>query len=223
MRKALDMERLRDIYDRASMRYDFQHAFFTAMSDQRGRMMLIERAVHEGGTVLDAGAGTGSTALLAAEKVGPHGKVLSLDMSVAMLEVAKEKLKSAGLADRMLFKNGDIEHLPFEDEMFDTVLSTYSMCPLRDPARGALELYRVVKPGGHIGIAHSADPETPVIKWLADKIEDAVWRMPMISLGCRSVSVLPSLVKAGGTLIFTERIGIPLWPFMVFVVEKPAA
>ena len=222
MRDALDKEKLKAVYDGVARRYDFQHSFLTARSDQRGRTILVEKAVGPGDKVLDCGAGTGSTALLAARKIGTSGKVVLLDMSDGMLTVARERVAQAGLNDGVEFKTGDMLDLPFEDSNFDVVLSTYSTCPLHDPGMGAMELYRVVRPGGRIGIAHSTDPETPLVRWLADKVERAVWLIPSISLGCRSVSVLPTLEQAGCKIIFKKHIGIPLWPFLVFVVEKPS-
>lgn len=222
MRQALDKEKLKSVYDAVAKRYDFQHAFFTARSDQRGRELVVEKAVEAGNRVLDCGAGTGSTSLLAAHKVGPTGNVTLFDMSEGMLAVAREKAAEAGVAERVRFQTGDMLDLPFTDGSFDVVLSTYSMCPLYDPAKGALELYRVVRPGGRIGIAHSTEPERPAVKWLADKVEDVVWRIPSLSLGCRSVSVLSALEQAGGRVVFKKHIGIPLWPFIVFVVERPA-
>ena len=111
--------------------------------------------------MLDCGSGTGSTALLAAQKVGSAGKVVLFDLSDGMLNVAKDRAVAAGVWERLEFQTGDILDLPFEDSSFDVVLSTYSICPLHDPAKGALELYRVIKPGGRIGIAHSAEPDNP--------------------------------------------------------------
>jgi ubiquinone/menaquinone biosynthesis C-methylase UbiE len=223
MREALDRQALRVVYDRVARRYDFQHALFTARSDQRGRKLVVEKTVGAGDRVLDCGAGTGSTALLAAQKAGADGRVTLFDMSDGMLEIAKGKAAAAGVRERVEFQAGDMLDLPYADNSFDAVLSTYSMCPLHDPARGALELYRVVKPGGRIGVAHSVDPERPLVKWLADKLESAVWHIPSISLGCRSVSVLPALEHAGGIVAFKKFIGVPLWPFVVIVVEKPAS
>jgi len=222
MRDALDKEKLKAVYDGVARRYDFQHSFLTARSDQRGRTILVEKAVGPGDKVLDCGAGTGSTALLAARKIGTSGKVVLLDMSDGMLTVARERVAEAGLNDCVEFKTGDMLELPFEDGNFDVVLSTYSTCPLHDPGMGAMELYRVVRPGGRIGVAHSTDPETPLRKWLAEKVDSIVWLIPSISLGCRPVSVLPTLEQAGCKIIFKRRIGIPLWPFLVFVVEKPS-
>jgi demethylmenaquinone methyltransferase / 2-methoxy-6-polyprenyl-1,4-benzoquinol methylase len=222
MRDALDEEKLKAVYERVAKRYDFQHSFFTAKSDQRGRALLVDKAITSGCCVLDCGAGTGSTGLLAAQKTGASGKILFFDMSEEMLAVAKEKVKQAQIQSRAEFQVGDILDLPFKDNSFDVVLSTYSMCPVQDPAKAATELYRVTRPGGRIGIAHSTDPPARLVKWLADLVESIVWRIPALSLGCRTVAVLPTLRNLGCTITFKERIGVPLWPFLVFVVEKPA-
>jgi len=223
VRQALDAQRLKAIYDRVAPRYDWQHAFLTAKSDQRGRVLLVDKAVTAGDTVLDCGAGTGSTGLRAAHKVGATVKVTLLDTSDGMLAVARAKAAQQGIQGRVEFITGDMLDLPFEDDAFDVVLSTYSMCPVYDPARAATEAFRVTRPGGRIGVAHSTDPEGRCVKWVADRVESLVWRLPSVSLGCRAVSVLPTLERLGCKPVFRARIGIPLWPFQIFIVEKPQA
>jgi demethylmenaquinone methyltransferase / 2-methoxy-6-polyprenyl-1,4-benzoquinol methylase len=222
MRGSLTIEQLKGIYARLAKRYDWQHALLTARSDQRGRQLLVNHAVREGDAILDCGAGTGTTGILAAKKAGPRGKVTMFDLSDAMLAVAREKVAHEGLQDRVMFQTGDIVHLPFDDNMFDIALSTYSLCPLYDPKQGALELYRVTKPGGKIAIAHSTEPRNPIVKWLAERVENWTWHFPWLSMGCRAVEVLPALESAGGRVVFLSNIGVPLWPFLVFIVEKPA-
>jgi len=222
MREALAPTRLRAVYDHVAGRYDFLHGLLTARSDQRGRRLLVENAVSPGDRVLDCGAGTGSTGLLAARKVGAGGKVMLLDMSNAMLGGARHKAAQLGLQDRVATKVGDLLELPFADDSFDVVLSTYSLCPVVDPARGAREMFRVTRPGGRIGIAHSTDPTNRLLRWMAEGVENLVWHFPSISLGCRSVWVRPTLLELGCTQRYERRIGVPLWPFLVFVMQKPA-
>lgn len=221
VRAALSLEKLRDIYDTIAKRYDIQHALITAHADQRGRRLLVKNAVKEGDSVLDCGSGTGTTALMAARKVGPKGKVTLFDLSGGMLAVAREKAAQQELMNRLEFQSGDMVHLPFADDSFDVVLSTYSLCPLYDPKKGALELYRVTRPGGLIGVAHSTTPRNSTVRWLADRVDDIAWRFPWLSMGCRSVIVLPTLQAAGARVVFLKHIGVPLWPFLVFVLEKP--
>ena len=153
MRTGLEIEQLRRVYGRIARRYDHRHALVTARSDQRGRALLVDAAVGEGDVVLDCGAGRGSTGIMASKRVGPAGHVTLFDLSPEMLDVAREKIAGPNLPIDL--QTGDMVHLPFDDATFDVVLSTYSLCPLYEPARGALEMYRVVKPGGKIGVAHS--------------------------------------------------------------------
>jgi len=223
VRKALSTEKLKSIYGHIAKRYDFQHALITVRTDQRGRKILVENAVNKGNEVLDCGSGTGTTGILAAEKVGKHGKVTFFDLSEDMLSVAREKVIRKNLTESVTFQKGDMVHLPFDNNCFDVVLSTYSLCPVYEPVKGALELYRVTKPGGKIGIAHSTEPKNEIVKHLADWVEDIAWHLPWLSMGCRSVDVLAALKNAGGKVLLTRYIGVPLWPFLVFIIEKPAA
>ena len=222
MRKALSTEKLKTIYGHIAKRYDFQHALITARSDQRGRNILVENTVNEGNEVLDCGSGTGTTGIMAAKKVGLRGNVTFFDLSEDMLSMAREKVARENLQERVTFQAGDMIHLPFDDNSFDVVLSTYSLCPVYDPVKGALELYRVTKPGGKLGIAHSTEPKNAFVKYLADRFEDIVWHFPWLSMGCRSINVLPTLKNSGGKVLLTRYIGIPLWPFLVLIIEKPA-
>ena len=221
MREALSIATLKTVYGRVAWRYDLQHRLLTGGADQKGRKILVNATVREGHHVLDCGSGTGTTALLAARKVGAAGRVTVFDITEAMLDVARRKFAQAGLAVPVEYRAGDMLDLPFDDGSFDVVLSTYSLCPLYDPAAGARELYRVTKGGGSIGIAHSTEPAGRTAKRMAHLVERVAWRFPSLSLGCRAVHVLPALTEAGGTVVFKKRIGAPLWPFMVLVIEKP--
>jgi demethylmenaquinone methyltransferase/2-methoxy-6-polyprenyl-1,4-benzoquinol methylase len=221
VKKALNTEVVKSVYERAVKRYDLQHSLLTAGSDERGRRLLVDKTVKPGDRVLDAGAGTGGTALLAAQKVGAEGKVVLFDLSESMLEAAKQKMEQYGFQERVAYCTGDIHNMPFDDESFDVVLSTYSLCPVHDPQKGAGELYRLVKKGGLLGIAHSVEPENRLMRWLSNRVESIVWRFPMLSLGCRAISVLPYLQQRGAAVLYRKRIGVPLWPFEVFVVQKP--
>jgi ubiquinone/menaquinone biosynthesis C-methylase UbiE len=206
MRHALGRSLLQQVYDGLAGRYDLQHAVVTAGADGRGRRAIVIAAVRKGDRVLDAGGGTGSTALLAARAAGATGRVCVLDWSRGMLAAAERKLRAARVEGRV---------------SFDIVLSTYSLCPLADPSSGAAAMYDLVRPGGRLGAAHSAEPAGWYVRWLATRVENLAWRMPWLSMGCRAVSVLPRLRALGAVVERDRRLGIPLWPFHVSVVRKP--
>jgi ubiquinone/menaquinone biosynthesis C-methylase UbiE len=220
-RAALDPTLVKSLYNKKAKAYDAQHGFVTLKSDDRGREMVVKYGVRGGDRVLDAGGGTGSTAIRAALATGPSGRVVVLDLSLGMLDEARRKAEEAGLVDRMEFVEGDMLKLPFDNESFDAVLSTYSVCPLYDPAAGALDLYRVLKRGGRLAVAHSTEPRNRLVRGVASAVESVVWRIPSLSMGCRPVSTLPALREAGAHVIMEKHFGVPLWPFVFYVVDKP--
>lgn len=220
MQKPLGIAKLKTIYGNVARRYDLQHALVTAGADWRGRRFVVENAVRIGDQVLDGGAGTGSTGLLASKVSGEKGHITLFDLSKDMLSIAEERIHNESLDNRVSCVVGDMANLPFDDGEFDVALATYSICPLQNPEDGARELWRVVKPGGRIGVAHSVKPEGRAMRWIAEKVEALAWQIPSLSLGCQAISVLPSFEKLGARIIKKKTLGVPLWPFLAFVLEK---
>lgn len=102
---------------------------------------------------LDAGCGIGLQALLLAEAVGSTGHVTGLDLSPAFLDYAEEIVAQAGLSEIISFRQGDINNLSFDDNIFDWAWSIDCVgCAPMDPLRLIKELVRVVKPGGRVVI-----------------------------------------------------------------------
>jgi arsenite methyltransferase len=107
--------------------------------------------LHEGETVLDLGSGGGIDVLLSAKRVGPSGKAYGLDMTEEMLALAGANAAEAG-ATNVEFLKGQIEAIPLPAETIDVVISNCVVnLSTHKPAVFA-ETYRVLKPGGRIGI-----------------------------------------------------------------------
>ncbi len=108
---------------------------------------LAFAGVKEGQTVLDLGSGAGLDVLLAGRKVGPGGKVIGVDMTDAMIEVARDNINRAG-ADNIEVRKGVIEELPVEDASVDWVISNcvINLSPQKEKVFS--EIARVLKPGG---------------------------------------------------------------------------
>lgn len=105
--------------------------------------------IKEGDTVLDLGSGAGIDAILAAQKVGPKGKVIGVDMTEEMIDKAKENAKKQGI-NNVEFLLGEIENLPLADNSVDTIITNCVINLTPDKAKTFSEAYRVLKPGGRI-------------------------------------------------------------------------
>jgi arsenite methyltransferase len=108
--------------------------------------------LERGATVLDLGCGAGTDLLIAAQIVGPEGRVIGVDMTPAMLDRARESAAAMGLANVDLHESL-IESLPFEDASVDMVISNGVIDLVPDKEAVFAEIDRVLRPGGRLQIA----------------------------------------------------------------------
>jgi len=106
----------------------------------------------EGETVLDLGSGGGVDVILAARRVGPTGLAYGLDMTDEMLALARQNAADAGITNAVFLK-GLIEQIPVPADAVDVVISNCVINLSTDKAEVLLEVSRVLKPGGRLGIS----------------------------------------------------------------------
>jgi arsenite methyltransferase len=110
-----------------------------------GRLAAGER-------VLDVGSGAGTDSLVAAQMVGPEGRVTGVDMTPQMLAKATAAAAEMG-AVNVEFVESEVERLPFDDGSFDVVISNGVIDLIPDKDAVFSELYRMLLPGGRLQIA----------------------------------------------------------------------
>ena len=138
--------------------YDLAVNITTLGQARRLRRMTVDQAlIKPGDSVLDVGCGTGEVTLLAKTRA-KDGKVYGIDPVPEMIAVARNKAARKGL--EIDFRVGVIESLPFTDASIDVVTSSLMMHHLPDDlkVRGLAEIYRVLRPGGHLLIADFMRP-----------------------------------------------------------------
>ncbi len=108
--------------------------------------------LREGERVLDLGSGGGIDVLLSARRVGPSGFAYGVDMTDDMLELARRNAAKAG-AQNVEFLKGAIEDLPLPDASVDVVISNCVINLSVDKPAVLAEMFRVLVPGGRIGIS----------------------------------------------------------------------
>ena len=134
---------------------------------------LIELChIDKGSYVLDVGCGAGVTPSFIAKRYGC--RVVGVDISEGMIERSKERSKREGVADRVEFRVADAQDLPFEDDLFDAVI-TESVTAFPEDKQGAVNEYvRVTKPGGYVGLNESTwlkvPPPPELVAWASQDL-----------------------------------------------------
>jgi SAM-dependent methyltransferase len=108
--------------------------------------------LREGETVLDLGSGGGIDVILSAKRVGPTGLVYGLDMTDEMLALARRNAAEAGI-ENAVFVKGYIEEIPLPADSVDVVISNCVINLSTDKAAVLLEIARVLRPGGRVGVS----------------------------------------------------------------------
>jgi ubiquinone/menaquinone biosynthesis C-methylase UbiE len=135
-------------YNAASDHFDDEPLGFW---ERHGERTVARLALRPGADVLDVGCGTGASALPAARRVGPAGKVVGIDLAERLLEIARRKAANRNL-DNVEFRFGDMEHLGYPDQHFDAVICVFAIFFVPDMAKQLRELWRMVRPGGQLAI-----------------------------------------------------------------------
>jgi len=113
---------------------------------------LAIAALKPGETVLDLGSGGGFDCFLARKRVGATGKVIGVDMTAEMLQLARSNTAASGYTN-VEFRLGEIEHLPVADASVDVIISNCVVNLALDKQQVFHEAFRVLRVGGRLSIS----------------------------------------------------------------------
>jgi len=113
---------------------------------------FLAGAIEPGHTVVDVGSGSGVDALIAGLKTGRSGRVFGIDMTPAMIAKARENVEGAGV-DHVRIIEGNADDIPLDDESANVVTSNGVLNLVPDKEKAFREIWRIIRPGGHIQIS----------------------------------------------------------------------
>ncbi|MCP4189164.1 MAG: methyltransferase domain-containing protein [Planctomycetaceae bacterium] len=202
-------------YDRISNAYDL-----IADSSEREARITGEKALElkAGERVLEIGFGTGNTLIDLLDIVGDSGQVTGIDVSTGMRDVAERKLKQHSLGDHVQLTVGDARQMPFEDESFDAVFTSFTLelFPEGDIEAVLSEVKRILVKNGRLGVVSMAEVKAGDHPSLLEK--GYIWmhrHFPHL-VDCRPIDPAAYVAQAG--LRLAQQIDLKVWTMPVAVV-----
>mmetsp|Transcript_30167 Transcript_30167/g.57934 ORF Transcript_30167/g.57934 Transcript_30167/m.57934 type:complete len:278 (-) Transcript_30167:321-1154(-) len=161
------------------------------------RRLLLAQA---SGDVLECGVGTGLN--LPLYNPANVKSISAIDLSEGMLSQASIRAAELPLRSRLTLLQGNVESLPFENESFDTVVDTFSLCVYPDPLAALMSMRRVVRSGGRILLLEHNRSPNGVLGAYQDLTAQPVAKM---SKGCVYNQDVRSLVQQAGLEVVTIK------------------
>lgn len=140
---------VRTHWDAAAAGWDQHTPALHAWLRQTTDAMIAMAGVQRGARVLDVAAGAGDQTLDLAERAGPAGAVMAIDLSPALVALGEQRARRAGFA-QVEWRVGDGEALPVGPATFDAVVCRLGLMLFPDPLQGLREMRRALRPGGRV-------------------------------------------------------------------------
>ena len=148
------------IFDQLAPVHDRMATILSLGMDRRWRAAVVREArLAAGDSAIDVAAGTGLLAAELADRVGPFGRIVAVDLSPAMVERGTARARDIVQLEFVL---GDALALPFDDGRFGAATIAFGLGALSDPVAGLRELRRIVRPGGRVVCL---EPTMPNPRW----------------------------------------------------------
>ena len=151
-------EQVAKMFDTISGNYDGLNRVISFGADIKWRKRVLAKIIkHQPENILDIATGTGDLAIKFSKKTAAS-KIVGLDISEGMLEVARKKVKGTDVENNVEFVKGDSEALPFNDNSFDAITVSFGIRNFETLDKGLSEIYRVLKPKGLFIILETSVP-----------------------------------------------------------------
>ena len=147
-----------EMFDNIAPTYDTLNHRLSWNIDKSWRKKAIKKlSPFKPKTILDIATGTGDFAILSAKMLLPD-TLIGADISEGMMEIGRQKVRNEGLEGIISFQKEDCLNLTFPSDTFEAVTAAFGIRNFQDLERGLVEMYRVLKKGGHLCIIELTTP-----------------------------------------------------------------
>lgn len=159
-----------DLFSRIAPRYDLVNHLMTGWQDKRWRRFAVKKLeLPQSARLLDIGSGSGQVVLEVGRQY-PDCMCIAADLTLAMIDVGQGKF----FPTQVNWTAADAGYLPFQERLFDGVISGFLIRNLADIMSGLKSQYRILKTGGRIAILDTTKPSNhflaPIIRFYMGKI-----------------------------------------------------
>jgi len=208
---AVQKDLVAGLYDRASAIYD---QVGPKSASRFGKRLVELMDIQAGAHVLDVGVGRGANLFPAAERVGPEGRVVGIDISQGMLTEVSAEVKALALT-QVKVKQMDGENLDFADASFDHLLCGYTIFWFGDLPGTLLGFHRVLKTDGSVGISMYGGGD-PRWAWYGELLgEYGKKHVKFTDFGGNDVNGKPDVLKIALLEAGFENVQIVVEPFEI--------
>ena len=174
-----------------------------------------------GERALEFGFGTGNGLVALAHGVGQTGRVCGLDLSPGMIEVARERIEKEQLTDRVIMQRGNVLHLPYADNTFDVVFSSFMLDLIDTPDLPIVlnECRRVLRPNGRVGLVSMSKACAGNV---VVKVYERFHRWLPALIDCRPIYVQTMLTTAGFQIDAAQTRSMWGLPVEIVIARKGA-
>jgi demethylmenaquinone methyltransferase/2-methoxy-6-polyprenyl-1,4-benzoquinol methylase len=147
--KKRDASKVEQMFSRIAPRYDLlNHLLSLGLDIGWRKKVAMETGKINCRRILDVCTGTGDMAIELCRFWTAKAHIDAIDFSPELIEVGKKKVKKANMNERITFREGNAERLPYEDAQFDALTITFGLRNISDRPGALTEFYRVTRPGG---------------------------------------------------------------------------
>lgn len=157
-------EQVEEMFDSIAPAYDFMNRAMTLGIDKLWRAKAVKMIRRrQPADILDVATGTGDLAIKLAREIAGV-RVTGVDLSEQMLAIGRDKVRLAGLSDRISLSKADCLALPMADASFDAVTVAYGVRNFEHHAQGYREMARVLRPGGMLCVVELSVPQSRLVR-----------------------------------------------------------